>query len=127
MIKISEFVRLREAADLTQTDLAKRVPCSQQLVSEIESGKVRTTKKIYKIAAILGVSASQLDPDIPAHRLERYFADIEMLDPADSEWVLSQLRRDLATVKKRSVGRISEDGPTHQTPPDGAHKREKTH
>jgi transcriptional regulator with XRE-family HTH domain len=66
MIDIERFVQLRGDKKLSQTGLAKAAGMSQQLIGEIEAGRVRSTKAIYKIANALGTTASLLDPDIPA-------------------------------------------------------------
>lgn len=53
--------RLRRAAELSQTKLAKSAKVSQQLISRLESGIDLTTKKLPEIARALGVSVYDLD------------------------------------------------------------------
>lgn len=65
MIDIESFRAARKAAKLTQSQLAEKVGAAQQLIGHIETGRVLTTQYIFKIAEVLNVSASELDPDIP--------------------------------------------------------------
>jgi transcriptional regulator with XRE-family HTH domain len=74
MIDVPLLIRLREEAGFSQKDLAEKVGVSQQLIGEIEAGRVRTTKAIYRIANALGTIAHVLDPEIP--RLESTWAKI---------------------------------------------------
>lgn len=53
--------RIRESKRLSQAKLAKESGVSQQLISQIESGKNTTTKELPKLANVLGVSVSDLD------------------------------------------------------------------
>lgn len=54
--------RSRVAAGLSQGELAERAGVSQQLISQIESGKNDTTRKLPDIARVLQVPVSDLDP-----------------------------------------------------------------
>lgn len=66
MIDPDSFKAARRASGLSQAALAKQVGVAQQLIGQLERGEVRTTKIIFKIAEVLGVSATQLDSDIPS-------------------------------------------------------------
>lgn len=65
MIDGEKMREARKAAGLSQIELAKRIGVSQQLIGQLENSKNGTSKKIYKIARILNVFVSNLDPDIP--------------------------------------------------------------
>jgi transcriptional regulator with XRE-family HTH domain len=56
------LIRLRQKAGLSQASLAKLSGVSQQLISQIESGKNTSTKYLPKLARPLGASISDLDP-----------------------------------------------------------------
>jgi transcriptional regulator with XRE-family HTH domain len=103
MINIELFVRLRAGKKLSQTGLAKAAGVSQQLIGEIEAGRVRSTKAIYKIAHILGTTASLLDPDIPV--VESNWAKIQQelseLDPEIAAYLLERFANDIEFAKKR--------------------------
>lgn len=76
MIDIELFVRLRKKQG-SQTKLAQAADVSQQLIGQIETGDVRSTKAIYRIARVLSVPANLLDPDIPPPSpLEEHFAKV---------------------------------------------------
>ena len=49
------FVKFRKAHGLTQTDLAKMLGCSQQLVSRIEKGHQIKIKSAKKFAEVLNI------------------------------------------------------------------------
>jgi len=55
--------RLRENAGLSQPRLAELSGVSQQLISQIESGKNATTKKLPQLARALQVSVYEIDPN----------------------------------------------------------------
>lgn len=55
--------RLREEARISQPRLAELSGVSQQLISQIESGKNATTKKLPQLARALQVSVYEIDPD----------------------------------------------------------------
>jgi phage repressor protein C with HTH and peptisase S24 domain len=71
MIDRDSFKAARKASGLSQAALAKRVGVAQQLIGQLERGEVRTTKLIYRIAEVLGVSAYSLDNDIPAQSFQK--------------------------------------------------------
>jgi transcriptional regulator with XRE-family HTH domain len=50
----------RKAANLTQVELADRVGCRQQLISQIERGKVDYTTFYNEFAQVLGVDPAWL-------------------------------------------------------------------
>lgn len=54
-----------KAAGISQNQLGAKLGVSQQLIGQLLSGKTRTTKHIFRIAAALHVRASYLDDDIP--------------------------------------------------------------
>lgn len=58
--------RAREAMNLSQPDLAKRIGASQSLIGQIEAGDVKHTKYIFKLAKALNCSVHDLDPTIEA-------------------------------------------------------------
>jgi transcriptional regulator with XRE-family HTH domain len=60
---------LRDALQLSQADLAKRVGVKQPAIALIEIGKTKTTKHIFKIATALGVKASDLDENISGYEI----------------------------------------------------------
>ncbi len=53
---------LRTARKMSQTSLAKKAGLSQQLFSQLENGKNRTTKYLPQIARALNVSIHDIDP-----------------------------------------------------------------
>jgi transcriptional regulator with XRE-family HTH domain len=102
MINVELFVRLRGDKKLSQNDLAKAIGASQQLIGEIEAGRVRSTKAIYKIARALGTTAGLLDPEIPAG--ESGWAKIQQelaeLDPEDAAYLLERFANDIEFTKR---------------------------
>ena len=62
--KLREF---RKAKGFSQAKLGKAAGGSQQLVGHLESGAVRSTTLIYKIADVLGVPPPLIDPEIPSN------------------------------------------------------------
>jgi len=56
---------LREAADMSQTDLGKAAGLSQQAISKIESNLSITTRKLVAIAKVFGKTAEDLSSDKP--------------------------------------------------------------
>lgn len=103
MIDAAKFKAAREAKGMKQGELAAAVGVKQQLISQIESGEVGTTKKIYLIAKALDVPASYLDTAIPA--IEGDFADAisnaMQLPPEDQAMVLEQLNGFIEIIRKR--------------------------
>ena len=62
MASIGENLRrLRKAAGLSQPQLAELTGVSQQLISQIETGKNATTKELAAFATALGVSIYEID------------------------------------------------------------------
>lgn len=57
----SNLQRLRKAAKLSQTTLAKLSGVSQQLISQIETGENNSTKELPALAKALGVSVAEID------------------------------------------------------------------
>lgn len=53
--------RLRTAAGLARKDLAKRAGLSYTGLSDLESGKAKSTTKLHHFAAILGVDVNYLE------------------------------------------------------------------
>lgn len=62
-INRDKLVELRTKHNLSQTDLAREAQVSQQLIGALETGAIRTTKALPKIAKILQVPVGELDPD----------------------------------------------------------------
>jgi phage repressor protein C with HTH and peptisase S24 domain len=61
-----ERVRLeRERRGWSQAQLANRVGISQPAIKKIESGEIRQSKFLPKIAQVLGVRLEELDPSLP--------------------------------------------------------------
>jgi transcriptional regulator with XRE-family HTH domain len=73
---------LREAKGLSQPELAKRARVSQQLIDQIERGKIKRTKFLLEIAKALDVYPYELDPSFLAlipHAEEAETGDIVAL------------------------------------------------
>lgn len=88
--------RRREAAGLSQPQLAAKAGVSQQLISQIERGENLTTKKLPQIARALGARVEDLDPDYGAPPPELRRVPIgEEFDP-DPEFVEHPDRTDAA-------------------------------
>ena len=66
MIDRQLFKAARKNKGLSQTDLAKASGVAQQLITQIETGRVLTSKSIYRLAETLGVPPGWLDADIPS-------------------------------------------------------------
>lgn len=65
MINTTALREARNARGLSQSALAKLAGVSQQLIGQLERGEVLKTQSIYRIAAVLGIPAQQLDNEIP--------------------------------------------------------------
>lgn len=103
MIDVEKFRAARAAAKLSQTKLAKAAGVSQQLITEIEAGRTRSTKSIYKLAKALNMKAHELDDDIPAPSAEweETMNEVTELAPEDQEYALRNLREFINLVKNR--------------------------
>jgi transcriptional regulator with XRE-family HTH domain len=103
MINIELLVQLRGDKKLSQGALAKAIGASQQLIGEIEAGRVRSTKAIYKIAHALGTTANMLDPDIPAVDAEwaKIQQELAELAPEDLAFLLKRLANDIEFIKAK--------------------------
>lgn len=101
MIDRNKFIAARKKADLSQAELSKAAGVSQQLIGEIEMGRSKTSKAIYKLAAAMHVSAHEMDPDIPAldDELEEIMVQIKSLPPEQGELVRRTLRDTLRIAK----------------------------
>lgn len=66
MIDCEALKSARKKKGLSQAQLGNKAGCAQQLIGQLERGDVRSTTHIYRIASVLGVAASHLDPEIPA-------------------------------------------------------------
>ena len=101
MINIELFVQMRKKLG-SQAKLAEAAGVSQQLIGEIETGRVRSTKAIYKIARALETAAHFLDPEIPG--VEARWAKIELLlaelEEDDATYLLNRLVSDIEFAKK---------------------------
>lgn len=109
MIDIAVFMRLRKEKRLSQQALANLAEVSQQLIGEIEQGRVRSTKAIYRFAAILGTSAHLLDPEIPTTngRMARLAEELKTLDELDADLLLQNWEANVELVKHRRSGQSS--------------------
>lgn len=103
MIDIDKFKAARVAAGLSQSRLAKVAGVSQQLIGEIEAGRSRTTKSIYKIAEALNIKAYELDDEIPAPGpdWDNAVNELRELSPEEQEFALKNLRDFIQLVKNR--------------------------
>ena len=83
--------------------MANKAGVSQQLIGEIETGRTRSTKAIYKIAHALGTAASLLDSDIPA--IEGLYAkimdDLKELSEEDALYLLQSFASNIEFTKNR--------------------------
>lgn len=57
------LVRLRNQKGWTQAELARRAGVSQQVIGDIESGRTIRPRQLHEIAAALGTTIEQLDPE----------------------------------------------------------------
>ena len=109
MIQVAEFIRLRDASGHTQVSLAKVAGVSQQLVAEIETGRTRTSKAIYRFAAAMGVEAHMLDPAIPKPKeitlpeVRHIMIELEALAPSERSVIVQGINAWITSVKKNSV------------------------
>lgn len=63
------LLKLRKAARLSQTELAKEAGVSQQLISQLENGVNVATTKLPDIARALGSNVSAIDPNYVEHAI----------------------------------------------------------
>lgn len=111
MIQVSEFVRLRKLAGHTQVTLAADAGVSQQLITEIEKGRTKTSKAIYRLAAAMGVEPSVLDPEIPVPKeitlpeLRHILLELESMAPSERNVIVHGINAWITSVKKTSVGK----------------------
>ena len=63
MLKCEEIKRRREAIGMSQAAFAKAVGLSQQNLSRLENNLAQGSRKIGKIATVLGCSIYDLDPE----------------------------------------------------------------
>lgn len=59
----ANMVRLRNQKGWTQAELARRAGVSQQVIGDIESGRTIRPRQLHEIAAALGTTIEQLDPE----------------------------------------------------------------
>lgn len=61
-----ELKRLREGAGLTQEELAAKVEVTQGMIGNLEAGRrtIGTTKLLYKLCDVLGVSCDHFRPHL---------------------------------------------------------------
>jgi phage repressor protein C with HTH and peptisase S24 domain len=59
----ANLLRLRTQKGWTQAELARRAGVSQQVIADIESGRTIRPRQLHEIAATLGTSVEQLDPE----------------------------------------------------------------
>ena len=94
--------RIRQAAGLSQTALAKLAGVSQQMVSRVESGADLTTKKLPEIARALNVSVAELDESYSVDGEDDLVQLLRRADPAVKAAVALILRNS-APPSKPSV------------------------
>ncbi len=75
--------RLRQAAKLTQPELAKKAGVTQQLISQIETGQNVTTRALPQLAAALGTTVDKIDPNYVAGAASRNSALAELSEIYD--------------------------------------------
>lgn len=63
MLKGEEIKRRREALGMSQAAFAKAVGLSQQNLSRLENNLAKGSRKVGKIATVLGCSIYDLDPE----------------------------------------------------------------
>ncbi len=105
MIDVEKFKAARAAAKLSQTKLAKAANVSQQLIGEIEAGRARTTKAIYKLAEAMQIKAYELDDEIPAPitNWDETVSELRELPIEDQEYALRTLRDFIELAKRRRM------------------------
>lgn len=88
---------------MSQARLAKAAGVSQQLIGEIEAGRSRTTKSIYKIAEALNLKAHELDNEIPAPAADwdQALNEVRLLTADEQEFALNNLRDFIRLIKNR--------------------------
>lgn len=59
----ANLLRLRSDKRWTQAELARRAGVSQQVIADIESGRTIRPRQLHEIAAALGTTIEQLDPE----------------------------------------------------------------
>lgn len=92
--------RFRLARGLKQEPLAKLAGVSQQLIVEIEKGRVKSTKSVYNLAKALGVAAWELDPNIPAPEPGEDSLRAILADP---EAFLEGLNKTISNIKNQKA------------------------
>lgn len=65
MISGQKIKGLREAANMSQAELARSAGVKQPTIAAIESGDQKTARSLPKIALALSVDVWQIDPDYP--------------------------------------------------------------
>ena len=102
MIFGEKIKELREARGWSQPALARLAGISQATLSTIESGNQRSTRSLPKIAAALGVSMADLDPEL---RDFRFRPSMEMLESSTLafEAMLQALREDLGPEARKDL------------------------
>lgn len=111
MIDHKKFSEIRKKAKLSQSELAKAAGVSQQLIGEIERGRSKTTKAIYKLAAAMYVSAHTLDPDIPTldDELQEIMVQITQLPPDQAKLVRRTLKDTLKIAQGGGRGSVNDN------------------
>lgn len=115
----SNLKRLRQAAKLTQPELAKRAGVTQQLISQLETGQNVTTRALPQLASALGVTVDKIDPSYVAGAASRNSALAEIAEiyerlEAHPEWqdyLLEQARQ----LESRVLGQATPPAPARAT------------
>lgn len=88
--------KLRAERGWTQTELAERAGVSQQLITKIERGTVRESRKLPQLAAAFGLTVEQFLAGEPSRRAATHLRwPFRRLRPADFETLSAQQVADI--------------------------------
>jgi transcriptional regulator with XRE-family HTH domain len=76
----------------TQKDLSKKAKISQSVLSDVETGEIKETGAIVRIALACGVSAYWLETGKGPRELSEYEAAIVDLDESDMRVVMDMIK-----------------------------------
>ena len=103
VINIERLVSRVRKEGLSQNELAKAVGVSQQLIGEIETGRTRSTKAIFKIARIFGTAPTcsiRISPSLESLSA-KINEDLKDLDEQDAVHLLQGICNDIEFAKTR--------------------------
>lgn len=93
-LKLLEF---RNAAGLSQAQLARKSGVSQQLISQIERGENLSTKHLHKLARALDRNLTDFDPSltdvIPGSEFAQRYARLDKAGQLALQALLDRLER----------------------------------